>query len=97
MTMTETATAKERLLDLVNRLGTELRALPPSEPLQRALYHSERLQRAIRTSHSEGIRFAAFTVARGLRDHEAEMTPEANQCLRMLKEELRAAGFDLEK
>jgi hypothetical protein len=94
--MMDTAIGKERLIDLVERLKTELQALPRNEPIERALYHCDRLQLAIRSSHSEGIRFAAFTLNRLLRDHRADLTPDAAGHLDVLRAELKAAGVDVE-
>ena len=51
---------KEQLLADVESLTAALKALPPSAAIDKAVYQSERLHLAVRSSHSEATRFAAF-------------------------------------
>ena len=53
-----TALDKSQLLGRVDALKQALTLLPPTETLQKAVYHCERLHIAVRTSHQEGTRFA---------------------------------------
>lgn len=52
------------LLDALDRFETALRAHVQSSAITDALYQCERLRLALRNSHAEGIRFAAFTIGR---------------------------------
>ena len=64
------------ILEAADRLATELKALPADERRDKALYHLQRLQLSVNASHSEAVRFAAFTVNKLVHDAEVELTPD---------------------
>jgi hypothetical protein len=89
-------TSKEQLLADVDGLKGALAALPASEPIQKAIYHCERLHLAIRSSHNEGTRFAAFTVNKIIRDLGAAPPPVLDAMAR-IRAALEASGLDFRK
>jgi hypothetical protein len=88
---------KAALLDRVTALKQSLEALPPSEPIQKAIYHADQLHIALKASHNEGIRFAAFTVARLIKNSERELPPQVPALMAEIKAALEAIGIDLQK
>ena len=59
---------KEQLLADVESLVGALKAMPASPEMDKAIYQCDRLHLALRSSHNEGTRFAAFTVNKIVRD-----------------------------
>jgi hypothetical protein len=92
-----TTTDKQQLLDRVDALTRTLEALPSTETIQKAIYHCQRLQLALRSSHNEGTRFAAFTVRKIIRDHAAELPAAIPDQLAPIIAVLEASGIDLHK
>lgn len=90
-----TDAGKQQLIETVDRLRHELQALPSSDDIAQAIYQCERLRLAIGSSHSEGTRFAGYTVARLLRNRQGELTPAAAAHLQQLRDGLRDAGFEI--
>jgi hypothetical protein len=88
---------KDTLLADVEALRAALAAAPVTDARQKALYQCERLAAAIQSSHSEAMRFAAFTVNKAVRDHGAEWPPEVTSRMQAIRETLEAAGLDLSK
>ncbi len=78
------------LIALVDQLEAALKATDTESP--DAVYQCERLRQALSQSHSEGARFAAFTLGRLIRRADPafdEATREAHDALRTA---LSAAG-----
>ena len=96
-TPTPPAIDRAQLASEVDALRADLAALPRSEAIDKAIYHSERLAIAIRSSHTEGTRFAAFTVAKIVRDLSAELPPEIVSRTQAIKSALESMGLDLTK
>ena len=88
---------KDTLLADVEALRAALAAAPVTDAQQKALYQCERLAAAIQSSHSEALRFAAFTLNKGVRDHAAEWPPEVAARMQTIRETLQGAGVDLSK
>ena len=72
-------------------------AADPTHILDKAIYQCDRLAIAIRSSHTEGTRFAAFTVVKIVRDLEADLPPEVVARMKAIKGALEALGLDLSK
>ncbi len=92
-----TALDKSQLLGRVDALKQALALLPPSETLQKAVYHCERLHIAVRTSHQEGTRFAAFTVKRIIAEQASTLPPMVPALMQEIIGALEAGGLDLQK
>jgi len=88
---------KDTLLADVEALRAALASAPVTDAQQKALYQCERLAAAVQSSHSEALRFAAFTVNKAVRDHAAEWPPEVAARMQKIREMLEAAGLDLAK
>jgi hypothetical protein len=88
---------KQRLLTDVETLTAGLKALPASAAVEKAIYHCDRLQLAIRTSHNEGTRFAAFTVNKIVRDLGDEAPPAVVDTMARVRSGLEAWGLELHK
>jgi hypothetical protein len=52
---------------------------------------------AVRSSHNEGTRFAAFTVAKIVRDLGPELPPAVPALMQEIRGSLEAMGLDLSK
>jgi len=92
-----TALDKSQLLGRVDALKQALTQLPPTETLQKAVYHCERLHIAVRTSHQEGTRFAAFTVKRIITAESSTLPPMVPALMQEIIGALEANGLDLQK
>ena len=88
---------RSQLASEVEALKADLASLPTTEFIEKALYHCERLALAIRSSHNEGTRFAAFTVLKIVRDHAAELPPAVAARAHAIRSVLESAGLDLSK
>ncbi len=88
---------KEQLLADVESLTAALKALPPSAAIDRAVYQSERLHLAVRSSHSEATRFAAFTLNKIVRDLGDGMPAAVGEKLTSVRAGLEVMGIDLHK
>jgi hypothetical protein len=88
---------KEQLLADVESLSAALKALPQSATVEKAIYHADRLHLAIRTSHNEGTRFAAFTVNKIVRDLGTEAPPVVVDTMARVRAGLEAVGLELHK
>jgi hypothetical protein len=95
--VTSTTIDRQQLAADVDALGAALAALPRAEALDKAVYHAERLAKAIRSSHNEATRFAAFTVLKILRDHAAVLPADIATRAQALRAALEATGLDLSK
>ena len=95
--MTATTIDRQQLLGEVEALQAALETQPKRDALDKAIYQCERLRVAIRSSHTEGTRFAAFTVARIVRDLSAELPPQIPARMQTIKAALEAMGLDLQK
>ena len=79
---------KSSILDAADRLASLLQSVPADERRDKALYHLQRLQLSVSASHSEAVRFAAFTVNKTVRDADwgppspLQWTPFAANCTR---------------
>ena len=83
---------KSSILDAVERLSLLLRPLPADARRDKALYHLQRLQLSVGASHSEAVRFAAFTVNKTVHDATADWGPEVAGAMDSLRAELHAHG-----
>jgi hypothetical protein len=86
--------AKVSIQDAAERLASLLQALPADERRAKALYHLERLQLSVKASHSEAVRFAAFTVNKIVRDAAADWGPEVASAMAALRSELHVHGHE---
>ena len=91
------APSKEQLLAEVESLGVALKALPSSAAVEKAIYHCERLHLAIRSSHNEGTRFAAFTVNKIVRDLGPETPAAVVDTMARVRAGLEGMGLELHK
>ena len=84
---------KSSIIDAADRLAAILRSQPADERRDKALYHLQRLQVSVNASHSEAVRFAAFTVNKIVRDADAAW-PDAGAAMEQLAAELHANGHE---
>ena len=90
-------TAKNQLLGDVESLSSALKAAPPSPEIEKAIYQCDRLHVAVRSSHNEGTRFAAFTLNKIVRDlGDAAPAPVVENMARV-RAGLDAMGVELQK
>ncbi len=66
---------KSSILDAADRLASLLQSVPADAQRDKALYHLQRLQLSVSASHSEAVRFAAFTVNKTVHDAETGVLP----------------------
>ena len=85
---------KASIQDAAQRLVSLLQALPPDERRDKALYHLERLQLSVSASHSEAVRFAAFTVNKIAHDAAADWGTPVTAAMEALRRELHSQGHD---
>ena len=83
---------KSSILDAAERLASLLQSVPADAQREKALYHLQRLQLSVGASHSEAVRFAAFTVNKTVRD--AEWGPAVAAAMDALRAELHSLGHD---
>jgi len=88
---------RTQLASEVEKLKADLAAMPTTEFIEKALYHCDRLAVAIRSSHNEGTRFAAFTVLKIVRDHATELPPAVASRAQAIRSALETSGLDLSK
>ena len=89
--------SKDQLLGDLETLTAALKAALPSPEIDKAVYQSERLHVAVRSSHNEGTRFAAFTVNQIIRDlGDAAPAPVVDSMARV-RAGLDAMGVELQK
>ena len=88
---------KEQLLADVETLIARLKTLPATAAVEKAIYHGDRLHLAIRTSHNEGTRFAAFTVNKIVRDLGDTAPPDLLDTMARVRAGLEAQGLELQK
>ena len=84
---------KSSIHEAADRLAAVLNTLPADERRDKALYHLQRLQLSVTASHSEAVRFAAFTVNKLVADAGAAWG-EAGVVMDRLRAELHAHGHD---
>jgi len=83
---------KSSILDAAERLASLLQSVPADAQREKALYHLQRLQLSVGASHSEAVRFAAFTVNKTVRD--AEWGPAVAAAMDALRTELHSLGHE---
>jgi hypothetical protein len=93
--MTETTTAQSLASD-VEALRSALAELPADAWRDKALYQCDRLRLAIASSHSEGTRFAAFTLGKMIRDRAGLPDALAGR-MQHIRARLEQQGLDLNK
>ena len=84
---------KATLLALLDALRGQLDAEPATPVVSQALHQCERLRQALVQFHAEGLRFAAFTLTRLMRQPGANLGEPTQAAARQLKEALDAAGY----
>jgi hypothetical protein len=89
--------SKDQLLGDLETLTAALKAAPPSPEMDKAIYQCERLHLAVRSSHNEGTRFAAFTLNKILRDLGAAAPPSVVESMARVRAGLDAMGVELQK
>lgn len=85
---------KSSILEAADRLASLLKSAPAGERRDKALYHLERLQLSVNASHSEAVRFAAFTVNKTVRDAAAEWGDAIAAAMDVLRSELHSNGHE---
>jgi hypothetical protein len=89
--------SKDQLLSNLETLTAALEAAPPSPEIEKAIYQCGRLHVAVRSSHNEGTRFAAFTLNKIVRDlGDAAPAPVVENMARV-RAGLDAMGVELQK
>jgi hypothetical protein len=86
---------KESFLAKLGEIEATFDGLPPSDALDRARYQCERLRHAVRHAHSEGVRFAAFTLGRLLEDRSHGFPDSARTAYEALRTAFEEAGYKL--
>ena len=90
--------SKDQLLGDLETLTAALKAAPPPSPeMDKAIYQCERLHLAVRSSHNEGTRFAAFTLNKILRDLGAAAPASVVESMARVRAGLDAMGVELQK
>jgi hypothetical protein len=89
--------SKDQLLGDLETLTAALKAAPPSPEMEKAIYQSERLHLAVRSSHNEGTRFAAFTVNKIVRDLGNAAPGPVVESMARVRAGLDAMGVELQK
>jgi hypothetical protein len=84
---------KSSILDAADRVASLLQSVPADARREKALYHLQRLQLSVNASHSEAVRFAAFTVNKTVRDAE-DWGPAVAAAMQALRSELISLGHD---
>jgi len=85
---------KSSILEAVERLTSLLQSVPADARREKALYHLQRLQLSVGASHSEAVRFAAFTVNKTVHDAAADWGSDVTSAMNALRTELLAQGHD---
>jgi len=88
---------KDDLLADVESLTAALKMLPQSAAAEKAIYQCDRLHVAIRSSHNEGTRFAAFTVNKIVRDLGDAAPVALVESMARVRAGLEAQGLELQK
>jgi len=83
---------KSSILDAADRLVSLLQSVPADARRDKALYHLQRLQLSVSASHSEAVRFAAFTVNKTVHDATADWGTEIAAAMDALRRELHSNG-----
>ena len=89
-----TEVSHQPIFDSLAALRDALRSSPAPDA-ERALYHCERLEQALRHWHAEAIRFAAYTINHIVTSREARLGDAADaihQRVQDLRAALAAAG-----
>ena len=84
--------AKSSILDAADRLASLLQSVPADAQRDKALYHLQRLQLSVGASHSEAVRFAAFTVNKIV--HDSAWGPAVTAAMEALRTELHSLGHE---
>lgn len=91
--MTTPDTNKAALVALLDSVRAELETETATPVVSQALHQCERLRQAILQFHAEGLRFAAFTLARLMQQPGANLRESTQAAGRLLQEALDAAGY----
>jgi hypothetical protein len=83
---------KSSILEAVEHLASLLQAVPADARRDKALYHLERLKLSVAASHSEAVRFAAFTVNKTVQDAAADWGPAITEAMDALRRALHEGG-----
>jgi hypothetical protein len=86
-----------QLLSDVETLTAALKAMPASPAVEKAIYQCDRLHLAVRSSHNEGTRFAAFTVNKIVRDLGDTAPVAVVESMARVRAGLEALGVELQK
>jgi deferrochelatase/peroxidase EfeB len=86
----------DKVVAAASALNSLLMGLPQSERRDKALYHLDRLQRAVAAWHQEAVRFAAFTVNKSVHD-SPEWGPQVAEAMEALRVSLAQSGHDFLK
>ena len=89
-----TEATKSSVLEAAARLTSLLQSMPDDARREKALYHLQRLQLSVGASHSEAVRFAAFTVNKTIHDAASDWGPAVVSAMETLRAELLANGHD---
>ena len=85
---------KSSILDAAERLASLLQSVPADARRDKALYHLQRLQLSVSASHSEAVRFAAFTVNKTIHDAAEDWGTDVASAMEALRRELHALGHE---
>lgn len=85
---------KSSILEAAEHLTSLLHAVPADARRDKALYHLQRLHLSVNASHSEAVRFAAFTVNKTVHDAASDWGPDIASAMDALRRELHANGHD---
>ena len=86
----------DKVVAATSALSGLLTALPQSERRDKALYHLDRLQKALIASHQEAVRFAGFTVNKTVHD-SPDWGPKVAEAMEALRVSLAQSGHDFLK
>ncbi len=92
--VTNPSTTTQQALEAASTLQQLIQTLPADARRDKALYHLDRLQRAVIASHQEAVRFAAFTVNKTVHDAASDWGPAVVAAMTQLREALHARGHE---
>jgi len=91
----DSSATHQTILSRLDELAQLLPGQGPDEPRARAVYQCERLRHAVQHAHSEGVRFAGFTLGRILSEPAHAFSDDVRRKYDELREALEAVGHRL--
>jgi len=94
MDMSVAEPQKHSVNDAIDALERALQVLTSDPAREKALYHLARLRMAVAASHQEGVRFAAFTINKTIRDAGTSWGSAPLDTMTTVRDALHATGYE---